>query len=229
MTEMRVAELWRYPVKSLAGERLEATELAMTGIPGDRVVQVRNDRDMILTARTHPRLLGLRATLGSDGEPRVNGLPWTAPEVADAIRAAAGPSARLVRDDGPGRFDVLPLLVATDGAIGHLGVDRRRFRPNILIEGVEGLAEREWPGRSLRIGEAIIGVKKRRGRCVMTTYDPDTLEQDPSVLNRVVREMEGRLGLDCYVIQGGRLAVGDRVVVLAGERARGETLASGST
>lgn len=228
MTEMRVAELWRYPVKSLAGEQLEATELTMTGIPGDRVVQVWDDRSMVLTARTHPRLLGLRATLGSDGEPRVNGLPWTAPGVADAIRAAAGPSARLVHDDSPERFDVLPLLVATDGAIGHLGVDRRRFRPNILIEGVEGLAEREWPGRWLRIGKAVIGVKTRRGRCVMTTYDPDTLEQDPSVLRRVVREMGGRLGLDCYVIQDGRLAIGDRVEVLAGERVRAETLVSRS-
>jgi hypothetical protein len=157
----------------------------------------------------------------------VNGLPWTVPEVAGAIRAAAGPSARLVRDDSPERFDVLPLLVATDGVIGHLGVDRRRFRPNILIEGVEGLAERAWPGRRLRIGEAVIGVKTRRGRCVMTTYDPDTLEQDLSVLRRVVRELGGRLGLDCYVIQGGRLAVGDRVELLAGERERARALVPG--
>ena len=224
MTELRVAELWRYPVKSLAGERLEATELTVMGIPGDRVVQVWDDRDMVLTARTHPRLLGLRATLGSDGEPLVNGLPWTVPEVADAIRAAAGPTARLVRDDSPERFDVLPLLVATDGVIGHLGVDRRRFRPNILIEGVEGLAERAWRGRQLRIGEAVIGVKTRRGRCVMTTYDPDTLAQDPSVLRRVVRELGGRLGLDCDVIQGGRLAVGDHVDLLAGEGGRAGAL-----
>jgi uncharacterized protein YcbX len=223
MAEMRVAALWRYPVKSLAGEQLETTELTMMGIPGDRVVQVWDDRDMVITARTHPRLLALRGTLGSDGEPRVNGLPWTAPEIADAIRTAAGPSARLVRDESLDRFDVLPLLVTTDGAIDHLSVDRRRFRPNILIAGVAGLAERDWPGRCLKIGEAVIGIKKRRGRCVMTTYDPDTLEQDPSVLRRVVREMEGRLGLDCYVIQGGRLAVGDSVEVLAGERARGDS------
>jgi uncharacterized protein YcbX len=224
MTTMRVAELWRYPVKSLAGERLEATVLTVAGIPGDRVVQVWDDRDMVLTARTHPHLLGLRATLGSDGQPLVNGRPWTAPEVADAIRAAAGPAARLVHNDGPERFDVLPLLVATDGAIGHLGVDRRRFRPNILIEGVEGLAEHAWPGGSLRIGETVVGVKKRRGRCVMTTYDPDTLEHDPSVLRRIVRELGGRLGLDCYVIQGGRLAVGDRVELVAGEGGRAGTL-----
>jgi SAM-dependent methyltransferase len=95
---------------------------------------------------------------------------------------------------------------------------------HILIEGVEGLAERAWPGRRLRIGEAVIGAKTRRGRCVMTTYDPDTLEQDPSVLRRVVRELGGRLGLDCDVIQGGRLAVGDRVELLAGERERAGAL-----
>jgi uncharacterized protein YcbX len=70
----------------------------------------------------------------------------------------------------------------------------------------------------------VIGAKTRRGRCVMTTYDPDTLEQDPSVLRRVVRELGGRLGLDCDVIQGGRLAVGDRVELLAGERERAGAL-----
>ncbi|OGL20688.1 MAG: hypothetical protein A3G97_01420 [Candidatus Rokubacteria bacterium RIFCSPLOWO2_12_FULL_69_21] len=109
---------------------------------------------------------------------------------------------------------MLPLLVATDGAVNALGLDRRRFRPNILVAGVEGLAERDWPGRRARVGEAIIGFKKLRGRCVMTTYDPDTLEQDPTVLRRIVREMGGRLALDTYVVQGGRVAVGDPVELL---------------
>jgi uncharacterized protein YcbX len=116
---------------------------------------------------------------------------------------------RLVRDEGPDRFDVLPLLVATDGAIAALGLDRRRFRPNILVAGVDGLAERTWPGRRARVGEAIIAFQELRGRCVMTTYDPDTLEQDPGVLRRIVRELGGRLALDTYVVQGGRVAVGD--------------------
>ncbi len=45
----------------------------------------------------------------------------------------------------------------------------------------------------------------------MTTYDPDTLEQDPSVLRRIVQEMGGRLALDSYVIEAGRISVGDPV------------------
>jgi MOSC domain-containing protein len=211
---MRVAELWRYPVKSMAGEPLQATEVTAAGIPGDRVVQAYDARGRVVTSRTSPRLLGLKGTLGQDGEPLVNGVPWAAPAVADQIEAAVGPGARLARDDGPERFDVLPLLVATDGAIEALGLDRRRFRPNILVAGVEGLAERAWPGRRARIGDAIVAFQKLRGRCVMTTYDPDTLEQDVNVLRRIVQEMDGRLALDSYVVQGGRVAVGDPVQLL---------------
>jgi uncharacterized protein YcbX len=212
--KMYVAELWRYPVKSLAGEPLDSAEVSADGIPGDRIVQVYDVGGRIVTARTAPRLLGLKANLGPMGEPLVNRRPWTALEVAAAIEAAAGVGARLARDDGPDRFDVLPLLVATDGAVNALGLDRRRFRPNILVAGVEGLAEREWPGRRARIGEAIIGFKKLRGRCIMTTYDPDSLEHDPTVLRRIVQEMGGRLALDSYVVRGGRVALGDPLELL---------------
>ena len=211
---MRIAELWRYPVKSLAGEPLEYAVVTANGIAGDRIVYVRGSRDRVVTARTCPRLLGLRATLGEDGEPLVDGRPWTAPEVAEAVRQAVGDDARLARYDGPERFDVLPLSILTDGAIASLGVDRRRLRPNILIAGVNGLAERDWPGRQLRIGDVVIGVKKLRRRCVMTTYDPDTQEQDLRVLKRIVTDFGGRMALDCYVVIGGRLAVGDPVELL---------------
>jgi uncharacterized protein YcbX len=208
---MRVAELWRYPVKSMAGERIEATEIQRDGIPGDRIVYAENGRGRVLTARTHPGLLGFRATLGADGEPLVDGRPWSDPQIAGRVRAAVAVPARLVRSEGSGLFDVLPLLVATDGAIDALGVDHRRLRPNIVIAGVDGLAERDWPGRRLRVGRAIIGVAKLRGRCVMTTYDPDTQEQDLSVLNRIVRDFGGRMALDCAVVEPGHVALGDPV------------------
>ena len=211
---MHIVELWRYPVKSLAGERLETADLSADGLVGDRVVQVYDARGRILTARTRYRLLRLRATLAEDGEPLIDGRPWTSREAADAVRTAAGESARLARYDGIERFDVLPLLVATDGAIERLGADRRRLRPNIVIGGVEGLAEREWPGRRLQVGEALIEVAKVRRRCIMTTFDPDTLEQDLSVLRRINAEFGGRMALDCSVFQAGKLAVGDPVDLL---------------
>jgi hypothetical protein len=213
---MWIAELWRYPVKSMAGERLEAAEVTGGGLVGDRVVHVAGPAGRVLTARTHPRLLGLRGSLGSDGQPLVDGRPWGAPESAEAVRRAAGPGARLVRYDGPERFDVLPLLIGTDGAFGLLGVDHRRLRPNIVIGGVDGLAERGWPGRRLRIGGVTASVAKLRTRCVMTTYDPDTQEQDLTVLRRIASDFGGQMALDCAVVRGGRIAVGDPVELLDG-------------
>jgi len=208
---VHVAEIWRYPVKSMAGERLPWADVTPRGLSGDRIVQVRDRRGHIITSRTHHRLLGLSATLAPDGTPLVNGHPWTSSDAAAAVRVAIGDDGVLVRDDGIERFDVLPLLVATDGAIAALGVDGRRLRPNIVIGGVEGLAERAWPGRRLRIGEVIIDIVKLRGRCVMTTFDPDTLVQDLGVLRRIAQVFDGRMALDSAVVHGGRIAIGDRV------------------
>lgn len=214
MAVMRVAELWRYPVKSLGGERLDRAEVTTNGVAGDRVVHVRDARGRVLTARKHPRLLGLHAALGDDGEPLIDGRPWTAPESTAAVRAAAGPSATLARHDGPERFDVLPLLVATDGAIAALGVDGRRLRPNLVVAGVPGVLERQWPGRRLRIGDVVIGLETLRGRCVMTTYDPDTQAQDLAVLRRIVDDFAGRMALDSVVLAEGTIEVGDPVELL---------------
>jgi uncharacterized protein YcbX len=210
---MKVAELWRYPVKSMAGERLDQALVTDRGIVGDRVVHVRLGGGLV-SARTHHRLLGLHARLGDDGEPVIDGQPWMSSGARAAVVEAAGAGAALVRYDGRERFDVLPLLIATDGAIAALGVDHRRLRPNIVVADVDGLTERGWPGRRLRIGETIIDVAKLRSRCVMTTFDPDTLAQDVSVLRRIAQQFGGKMALDCDVVQGGLIRVGDPVVVL---------------
>lgn len=213
---MWIAEIWRYPVKSLAGEQLEAAEVHEDGIPGDRRVLVFDEQTRrLITSRTRPRLLGLKGTLGPNGETLIDGRPWDETESAWAIMAAAGPHARLIDWDGLERFDVLPLLVATDGAIAAFGYDRRRLRPNIVIGGVPGLAEREWPGRRVRIGEVVIEFAQLRARCVMTTYDPDTLEQDHRVLHDIVGKFAGTLALDTAVIKPGHIRVGDKVEFIA--------------
>ena len=208
---MHVAELWRYPVKSMAGERLMSATIETGGIAGDRLVYVLGAHRRIVTARTRPRLLGHRATVGAQGEPLVDGRPWDAPAVRRDVVAAAGPGAYLVRAAGLERFDILPLLVATDGAIRALAADGRRLRPNIVIGGVPGLAEQTWEGGRLKIGNVVIGVRDLRQRCIMTTFDPDTLEQDTSVLRRINREFGGTMALNCHVARPGTIAVGDSV------------------
>ena len=210
---MQIQELWRYPVKSMGGEPLERAEVTEDGIVGDRLVVVRDSRGRVLTARKKPALLGHRAKLGPDGEPLVDGRAWSSPEVAADVARAAGADARLERLTGPDGFDVLPLLVATDGAIEAFGHDRRRLRPNIVIGGVAGLAERAWEGRLLRAGPVVIELVDLRARCVMTTFDPDTLEQDAGVLLRIGVEFGGRLALNARVVHPGTLAVGDTVEI----------------
>src|ERR1700749_4362904 len=98
---MEIAELWRYPVKSMAGERLPEAWLGVDGIPGDRRLYVVDGDGEIVSARTRPQLLAHPATLAEDGEVRVDGRPWRDPRVAAAVRAAAGPDARLVEATGP--------------------------------------------------------------------------------------------------------------------------------
>ena len=208
---MQLAEIWRYPVKSMAGERLQSARLNTSGIEGDRVVQVYDSRGHIATARTYPDLLGLRGTIGADGVPRVDGLPWTDPEVLAAVREIVGPGAKLA--EGPNRFDILPLLIATDGAIAEFGRDGRRLRANLVIGGVKGLEERTWQGGRLIAGEAVIGIHDLRSRCIMTTFDPDTLSQDPAVLRDIVKQFRGKLALNCEVLRGGSIELGQTVEV----------------
>lgn len=211
---MLIKEIWRYPVKSMAGEQLDTADITRHGIAGDRVIQVRNAKGRIFSARTRPQLLRHKAVLAENGEVLVDGRRWDAKEVALDVEKAAGAGTRLVRSDADDRFDILPLLVTTDGMFAAVGYDRRRFRPNLVIGGVEGLSERQWEGAQLRVGEVIIGMDDLRGRCIMTTFDPDTGEQDLGVLRRVQRDFGGVLGLNSFVVTPGRIAVGDPVELM---------------
>ena len=211
---MHVAALWRYPVKSLAGEQLQETAVTADGLPGDRLVHVRGPRGP-LTGRTRPGLLTLPATTGADGVPRVAGHPWNTPAAAALIRARAGEAAELQAYAGPERFDIGNLLVATDGAVARFGYDVRRLRPNLLIAGVPADAEATWPGHALIIGDAVIGLHSLRMRCSVTTVDPDTGQQDLEVFRRLRKDFGGELALNAWVIHPGTIRVGDAVRLTA--------------
>jgi uncharacterized protein len=207
---MHVSEIWRYPVKSLKGERLKETEITPLGIPGDRQIAViRTINGRFLTSRSRPKLLGLQGSINPEGVPTINGHPWSSDEALQLVREAAGEPVTLRQIPAPQAFDILPLLVATDGAARYLNIDHRRLRPNILLADVPELEERNWPGRTIAIGDVRIHAEKLRDRCVMTTFDPDTQAQDPSVLLRIVRELDGSTALDSSVIHSGKIRVGD--------------------
>jgi uncharacterized protein len=213
MGDIAVSQLWRYPVKSLRGEALESTDLTADGVPGDRVVHVAGARGP-LTGRTRHGLLTVEASTGADGVPLVDGHRWDSDEAAEIIRSHAGPDARLVADSSPQRFDVLSLLVATDGAVERFGHDVRRLRPNLVLSGIDADAEPGLPGRALRIGDALVGVFSVRARCIVTSIDPDTGAQDLEVFRRIRDVFDGELALNCWVLRPGTVSVGDAVTIV---------------
>ena len=219
---MNLKEIWRYPVKTMAGEKLQRVELGPLGIAGDRVIHVEDVRGRVVTSRSHPRFLGHTGSLDAQGEVLVDGRPWQSAEVAAEVLDMAGLGAKLVRYEGLERFDVLPLLIATDGAIAAFGHDYRRLRPNLIIGGVPGMAEHDWEGARLRIGKVLIGVQDLRLRCIMTSYDPDTLVKDKEITRDIYRRFDGKLALNCFVIKGGEITVADEVELLPGSAATNE-------
>src|SRR5262245_20601389 len=126
---MVVEEVWRYPVKSMAGGRRGAARLHRRGIRGDGRLPAERAGALWLAARSHTQLLVFHARMNGDGGPLVDQLAWSSEQIQREVEGVVGPGARLVCSTSAERFDVLPLLVASDGAIAAFGYDGRRLRP----------------------------------------------------------------------------------------------------
>jgi MOSC domain-containing protein len=207
----RVAELWRYPVKSTRGERLERAEVEPQGVAGDRVLRVEAGGRLV-TPRSRRGLLSLNSSIGPEGEPTLDGQPCGGEAAARTLERVA-PGASLVATGEGVRFDELPVQLLGAATAAELGADPRRFRPNVLIEGTAAREEDGWVGSEVRIGEVTLAVRYRCERCVVTTVDPDDLEVDPSVLKRVNADYGGCFGVVCEVVAPGAMRVGDAVEV----------------
>ena len=121
-------------------------------------------------------------------------------------------------------FDAFPLHLLTTASLRELAgrtpgsrFDRRRFRPNVLIEpaaGATGLVETAWCGRDLRIGAVTVRVEMPCIRCSMTVQPQGDLPKDPAVLRTIVRDAEQSLGVYARVVSAGTIAVGAAVELI---------------
>ncbi|HVB13650.1 MAG TPA: MOSC domain-containing protein [Candidatus Dormibacteraeota bacterium] len=226
---MEVAELWRYPVKSMAGERISTAEVGQRGLPGDRRLAVfelaPHPQEKQLSARDVAGLLRFRATLNS-GAVQVAGpawdwLPWDDQQVRRRISQQCRRELEL-RPTPDGAFDDSPILLvhlATTAALSEEldgYVDPRRFRANLYLEG-QGVAaheERLLVGREIRCGAAVLEVTSACPRCSITTRDPDTWANWPQLLRHLVQSHDELVGVYCRVKLPGRISAGDRVELL---------------
>lgn len=229
----RVTALWRYPVKSMAGEALAEADLGWHGVAGDRRWGfVRADRPSSgfpwLTIRERPDLWRHHATLTDPSRPNGSAVTVRTPAgdelgVLDpALAASFGDGVRVMKLDR-GTFDVMPVsLISTRtvASIGELvggsdGVDVRRFRPNLVVEAYDDdpWPEDRWVGATLQVGTAAVRVDQRDKRCVLVDVDPDTADRDPSLLRAIARERDARLGVYGSVARPGSVQVGDELVL----------------
>ena len=118
-------------------------------------------------------------------------------------------------------FDAFPIHVLTTASLETMGEcnpgavwDVRRFRPNFLIEsenGLSGLLESAWAGRTLRIGNVELKCEIPTVRCGMPTHAQAGLPKDSSVLRTIVKEAGQNLGIYASVITAGQVSKGDSV------------------
>ena len=228
----RVVGLWRYPVKSMAGEPLAEVDVSWHGFAGDRRwafiregmpqsgfpwLTLRERGDM-----SHYRPSFLDPTRPDESPTIVRTPSGVVLDVTDpALAAELYPQGARVIKQNRGIFDTFPLSLITTQTIARLGeivgprLDVQRFRPNMLVAatGNGPFQEDEWVGRVLTIGGTAMRVDKRDGRCVVITIDPVTAQRNPDILRTVARDRQGCLGVYGSTVRPGRVAVNDVVLI----------------
>lgn len=231
----RVVRIFRYPVKSMAAEPLDSAVLGWHGLEGDRRYAFRRLGNASgfpwLTAGRLPGLVRYRPYFSGAGS-GASGLRVATPDGDDLELAAPELRARLAAEHGAD-VELMHLQqgIYDEAAVSLIGVhsvaalereagtalDPRRFRPNLLVEALDGapFAEDAWVGRTLVFGEspegAAVAVTQRDPRCAMVNLDPETGAADPRVLRAVVRARENDAGVYGVVVRTGPIRTGDPV------------------
>ena len=217
-----VTEVWRYPVKSMAGERLESCTVTEKGLDGDRrwalIDRTPNRDGKWFNIKQHAPLMTYRASLAG-GALQVLAPDGTEVGLDEAYRQVRDESQRVfdLRELPGENFDDSHVLIVNMASVqafaleAGMPLDHRRFRANLYIEGIEPEEEVRWLGRVIRAGDAELEVTSRCERCKVITMDPDTTEQRPELLKLLVDLHDERMGMYCRVVRPGRVAIGDFV------------------
>ena len=238
----RIAELWRYPVKSMGGEQCTSLDLTMTGIAGDRQLAFESaDAPVgkpLLRAAARAAMLRLRASTSPSRRVLLHTAGGAilniddlaiAEQLARELDLPAASALTLLRSPRP-LTDVRPVALHSLQSIRqlatelgatclpglHTGFDPRRLRSNLILDldASEPFAEDTLAGRTLQIGAtARLRITERIPRCRLVSLAPETAAHDPALLKHLAREHNGRAGIYARPVTPGTLRVGDPVLL----------------
>jgi uncharacterized protein YcbX len=234
----RVKAIYRYPVKSMAGQQLNSASLGWHGFNGDRrfaFIRLGSQSGFPwLTASKFPQLIQYipvcRDKTGSADlpthiqTPKGQELELRGEALQQEISKAYGSPVELIQLD-QGIFDEASVSIISQATLTAIeqetgmSLNVARFRPNILIETLTGRSfeEDEWIGKIMWIGQggaaAAVNIYLRDSRCMMINLDPATGAVAASVLKAVVRMNENNAGVYATVMRTGLVSVGDKLFV----------------
>jgi uncharacterized protein YcbX len=226
-----VSGLWRYPVKSMAGESLASTDVSWAGLAGDRRwAFVRPDsQDSGFpwhTIREFPQMSRYVARLSEPARPDRSRVLVRTPDgsrydVTDPrLAEELGPGLRVMRLDR-GAFDAMPVSIISDSTVSalctlaHVPGNQLRFRPNVVVTLDSGapFEEDEWVESAVRIGAAVVRMDRRDSRCIVVNVDPARGRPDSDLLKAIGRARGAYAGVYGTTVRPGLIRVGDPVVL----------------
>lgn len=227
-----VSELWRYPVKSMRGQRQDSVRVEERGVVGDRLYAVRDRDGKLASGKSTRRFRRFEGMLGFQAGDEDGVLTITLPE-GRQIRAdddgvhrelqqeLSNPDVTLAREQPVSHFDASPLHILTDASLARLaaalpgaGIDVRRFRPNLLVrtDREPEFLEDDWIGRTAHIGdEVVIAFTQQTERCVMVNSAQADLDANSKILRALSDANALNFGVYANVVHGGVISLGDPV------------------
>ncbi|WLD93235.1 MOSC domain-containing protein [Alkalihalobacillus sp. AL-G] len=222
-----IEAIFRYPVKSMQGEKLEKAVTKEYGIEGDRIFawEKQNSPGKHLTIPELPSLLSYKVRLDQNQQLSIlkGSQSCSVSQLEEELSRKSGTNVNLVDIDpngnGPAYWDS-PLLITTTASLKEIekasrrdDLDILRFRPNLIVELADNtpFQEESWIGKVITMGEVILYVKKGCERCAYVNVDPATQEIDTGVLKIVMVENKMTFGVYATVVRSGHINQSDEI------------------
>lgn len=221
-----VESLWRYPVKSLIGEKLNTFDIDSRGVVGDRVYAISNLDGKFGSGKNTRRFRRIDGLFSMCAKATDNGVVIKFPDgtlltdqdqsLDSKLTEVLGQSVTLTTESEIPHFDdgAIHLLTTASlsllhGLLPKASIEPRRFRPNIVIDSQ--YYDQELVGKTIRLGNAVLEITHKTERCRMVTIDQPDLENRPEILKSISKNFGRNFGVYARVLSTGSVSVGDRV------------------